>query len=323
VEKAMRKAAFIAAVVVMMLLTNKTKAGVSEIRNGSFEEDGLIYDITIEAPNNWDVNVPLDNFGGWVYDDWVTDGSYNLTIYSSAYEAFEVNDIATVSQEVYLTDVNEILFDLRLDTQSASKIWDPTKRTAFLMIDDVPIWESNDVGLDVRGEYRNQVANICVDDFGLHRLSLGLRADVNETTTNITYYTDWDFVRFNVHCGGFGFLAGDFSRDCYVDECDLKMLAENWLDEIDPYSKYNLFHIGEMDPYGTINFLDFAIFADSWDGNMLDLKMFTEVWLQKVDLNHEYNLFHGDDVYPKGVIDFLDFTIFAENWLRSSYEQGQ
>ena len=320
----MKKAAFIAAVIVMMLLTNKTKAGVSEIVNGSFEDDGLIYDITVEEPNGWDVNAPADKFGGWVYNDWVTDGSYNLTLYSNAYKTFEVNDIAAVSQEVCLADVNEILFDLRLDTQSASKPWDPNKRTAVLMIDEEVVWESNDVGDDVRGEYPNQFVNIDIDDLGLHKLSLGLRADVNEVTTNIKYYTDWDFIRFDFHCRGFGFLAGDFSRDCYVDMDDLEMLAEVWLSEIDPRGdpngKYNLYRGDEAAPYGVINFLDFAVFADSWDGNIPDLKMFTEVWLDEVDPDNEYNLFRDDDVYPNGIINFLDFAIFAENWMDSSYD---
>lgn len=311
----MKKTTFVAAIMVVLLFGGWVKGGVSVIVNGSFENDGLIADITVEEPNNWDVNLPTDQFGGWVYNDWVTDGNWNLTLYSNAYKAFEANDIATVSQKVCLSDVNEILFDLKLDTQSASKVWDPNKRTAVLMIDDEVVWESNSVGSDVRGEYRDRVANIDIDDSSLHKLSLGIRADVNEATTNIKYYTDWDFVRFNLHCGGFGFLPGDFNRDCYVDMNDLEMLAEVWLDEVDPHSKYNLSRNDDTGLYGIINFLDFAVYADTWDGNTVDLKMFTELWLDEVDPNNEYNLFKSH-----GIVNFLDFAVLADNWLKSSYD---
>ena len=90
------------------------------------------------------------------------------------------------------------------------------------------------------------------------------------------------------------------------------MFTDVWLDEVDPDDKYNLFPEGKN--ANIINFLDFAIFANSWDGNMPDLKMFTDVWLEEVDRNHEYNLFQGD----KGIINFLDFTIFADNWMETS-----
>lgn len=314
----MKKAAVIAATIFVLLLAGMAQAGVSIVLNGSFEDDGGIDNITEQEPNNWDVNVPPNQFGGWVYDDWVTEGSYNLTLFSNAYKAFEVNDIATVSQMVYLTDVNEIVFDLNLDTQSSGKIWDPNKRTAVVMIDDVVVWKSNSVGTDVRGEYLNQFADIDIDDLALHKLSLGIKADVNETTTDIKYYTDWDFVRFNFYCGGNGFLPGDFSRDCCVDMNDLEILAGLWLDEVDSYHKCNLV-ADEPAPYGIIDFRDFAIFADGWDCNMVALEMFTDVWLEMVDADNEYNLFHGDDIDPNGIIDFRDFAGFADDWLQCSW----
>ena len=95
------------------------------------------------------------------------------------------------------------------------------------------------------------------------------------------------------------------------------MFTDVWLDEVDSDDKYNLFQ------GGIIDFRDFAIFANSWDGNMPDLKMFTDVWLDEVDANNIYNLFHDNDVGPRGVVNFFDFAIFADNWLKSSYEQGE
>ncbi len=89
-------------IVVVLLFGEWVKGGVSVIVNGSFEDDGYIDYISVQEPNGWsDVNVPTSQFDGQVYHYWVTDGSYNLTLYSYWYVAFEVNDIATVSQWTY------------------------------------------------------------------------------------------------------------------------------------------------------------------------------------------------------------------------------
>jgi hypothetical protein len=371
----MKKAIVIGAVMIMFLAGDSTQAGVCLIMNGSFEDDGYIADITTHEPNGWvDVNVPAGKFTGWVSSDWVTSGSYNLTLSSYWYVGFEANDIAMVSQEVYLTDVNEIIFDLKLQTYPFNN-WNPSKRTAVVMIDGVEVWNSDDYLFPSNGEYRNQVIPVDVLDRNLHKLSLGIRADVNETSADTQYYALWDSMELNCHCGGFGFLLEDFSRNCYVDMSDvymladvwlneiaeddpdgrynlyrndemrprgyinffdfavfssswngnmpdLKMLVEQWLDDVAPDSDYNYYHADDVPPRGIINFSDFAVFSTSWDGNMHDLKMFVDVWLNRVYIDNAYNLYHGDDVNPRRIINFLDFAIFADSWLRSSYDQG-
>lgn len=322
----MKRTTFIAAVMVVLLAGNSTQAGVCLIVNGGFEYDGYIPDITVQEPNGWsDVNVPASQFGGWVYNNWVTYGSYNLTLFSYWYVGFEANDIAMVSQDVYLTNVKEIIFDLKLQTYP--NIWDPNKRSAVVLIDNVEVWNSDDYAPNPNGEYRDQVIAVDVVDRELHKLSLGIRVDVNESIvdSDTYYYAHWDSVEFNCHCGGSGFLLEDFSRDCYVDMSDLEMFASVWLDDIvpedDPNGRYNLYRNDEIEPHGFINFFDFAVFADVWDGNMPDLKMLVEQWLDKVAPDDEYNLYHSDDVHPRGIINFYDFAIFADSWLASSYEQ--
>ena len=312
----------------MVLAGNNMQAAVSVIVKGSFEDDGYIPDILAQELNGWsDVNVPASQFGGWVYNNWVTDGSYNLTLFSYWKAGFEANDIAMVSQEVYLADVNEIIFDLKLQTYPFNQ-WDPNKRTAVVLIDNVEVWNSDDYQPNANGEYWGQVVSVDVADRKLHSLSLGIKADVNEALLDVDtmYYTHWDSIRFNYHCRGFGFLLEDFSRDCYVDMSDLEMLASVWLDDIvpenDPNGRYNLYRNDEIEPHGFINFFDFAVFADVWDGNMPDLKMLVEQWLDRVDPDNEYNLYHGDDVHPRGIINFYDFAFFADSWLHSSYDQG-
>jgi len=317
-----------AAVMIMLVMTQQIQAGVSTIMNGSFEDDGYIADVTLQHPNGWsDVNIPAGKFTGWVSSDWVTSGSYNLTLSSYWYTGFEANDIAMVSQEVFLTDVNEIIFDLKLLTYPFDQ-WDPGKRTAVVMIDGVEVWNSDDYQFPSDGEYRNQVIGIDVLDRKLHKLSLGIKADVNEALLDVDtlYYALWDLIEFNCHCGGFGFLLEDFSRNCYVDMSDLGMLANVWSNDIasedDPNNRYNLYRNDEISPYGTINFFDYAVFSNTSDVNMPGLKMFVEGWLDEVDIDNAYNLDHGDDVHPRLIINFLDFAIFADSWLQSSYDQG-
>ncbi len=327
-----RKAIFVTMVVIVMLLsTNKTRASESVIVNGSFEDDGYISDITNQEPNGWtEVNLPAGQFLGWVFYDWVTDGGWNLTFCSDWHKNFEVNDIATIGQWVNMADVNDIVFDLKLfgyDDRGYNYVpWDPNKRTVVILIDgnSVPIWNSDDSGPDANDEYYGETVNISglYDDGGLHKLSLGIKVDVNEpiADSNTIYYTFWDAVGFDLHCGGNGFLAGDFSRDCYVDMNDLGMLVAVWSNEVDPNDKYNLSRADEIEPYGIINFADFAIFTQGWDANMVELKAFAEVWLDEVEQGYGYNLYRGDDVHPVGMINFLDFAVFAGNWMVSSYD---
>jgi hypothetical protein len=60
----MKKTIFFAAIMAGLLFTNDIQAAVSVVRNGSFEYDGQIADITVKPPKYFcDVNVPTDKFG--------------------------------------------------------------------------------------------------------------------------------------------------------------------------------------------------------------------------------------------------------------------
>ena len=317
----MKKATITAAVMVMLLFGNWIEAGISGPINGSFEDDGLIIDIRLAEPNGWKVNIPdPGKFGGYVDTEWVTDGSFNLTVYSQWWTTFEVNDMATVWQEVYLTDVKEISFDLKVHAYLST--WDENKCTAVFLIDEDVVWNSDEHVPDANGEYRGQVVDIDVRDKSLHKLSLGIRVDVNEVLYDY-YKTQWDSVKFSLHCGDSGFPPGDFDRDCCVDMNDLGTLVQTWLEKVDPNDECNLSGADDVGPYGIINFLDFAIYADSWDGNMPDLKTFVDVWLDEIEVNNKYNLFRDDDVDAYGIVNFLDFAVFADNWMRNCYGQQE
>jgi hypothetical protein len=114
-------------------------------------------------------------------------------------------------------------------------------------------------------------------------------------------------------------LPADFDHNCYVDANDLKLIAELWLETIEPNDKCNLFSGDNSAGSGFINFPDFANFADRWAGGIDDIGAFAEKWLDIVGINDQDNLFHLDDVAPEGVINFFDLAQFANTWLASSY----
>jgi len=289
----------------MLVLAHWAQGGVSMVRNGSFENDGSISPITAEdAPQYWcDVNVPSDKFAGKVNTDWSTYGDYSLILYSKALGKCNDGDMAMVSQQVYLTeDANQIIFDLKLSSSSGG--WDPNVRSAVVLIDGNEVWNSGNWVPDSNGEYRNQMVDITdvngVGDGKLHPLSLAIKSNVTETSfPYVEYRARWDFVKFNAHCGGFGYLPEDLNYDCYVDMKDLEMLVGQWLVE-DPNYEYDLFEDG------IVNFHDFMILANSWldyrDWRNWDDPNFLELELLAADLN--------DD----GVVDFRDFAILAMDW---------
>jgi hypothetical protein len=90
---------------------------------------------------------------------------------------------------------------------------------------------------------------------------------------------------------------GDFVCPDGMDIYDLKILSGQWL-----------FESYDSNRDGIINFLDFAVFAKHWQGDMNQLFEFSSQWLglpknPLADLN-------GD-----GIVNLQDFAIFAQHWL--------
>jgi len=341
VRAVMKKAIVIGVMMLNLLLANSAKAGVSLIRNGSFEGDGRIADITAEAPRYWcDVNLPEGKFRGWVDSDWSTHGygdGNSLTLSSEPFTTFTAGDTATVSQQVYLTDVNEkIIFDVALSGTHTDFPWTSEKFSAILQIDGNDVWDSNDWLPDENGEYTIKVNNINVNDANLHTLSLAMRA--NKSDTHITQYlVRWDFVRFDTYCGGFGYLPEDLNYDCYVDFLDFAMLAGRWLEQ-NPAYEYDLFEDGVVDEY------DVMVFAGGWmtnsDSNNWGDDNCYEVELPAGDIDDSGEVGLGDvsvlagdwpgaadcsiraDLNEDGVVDFGDFAVLAGQWRQRSWLYG-
>jgi hypothetical protein len=256
----------VGAIMSVLLAAGWANAEVCEIFNGSFEDDGPINDIKAREPNGWEPNVPSGKFTASIDASWSTDGQFSLFLSSMWFKAFDANDAAIVSQDVFLGDVNEITFDLKLDTYTGHA-WDPNIATALMMIDDQIIWEPNSASPDIRGEYIGQ-SFVVVDKFrdgNPHKLSIGLRINVDTQNGFIEYYRlRWDSINCVIFCDGGGLLAGDFDRNCLVDAGDLQQVADIWLLEVESADKYNLFRDDDLEGIGTINFYDLAILADNW-----------------------------------------------------------
>jgi hypothetical protein len=262
-----RNMILIGVIMAMLFAANPTQAAICEIINGSFEDDGRINDITSQDPNGWAASVPTGKFTAKTDNSWKTDGIYSLNISSQWFTAFAAGDMATVSQQVYLTDVSEIKFDLKMDTYTGLA-WDSTYATAVVMIDDEVVWEPNNAEPDLGVEYIDQSFPIesKYKDDNLHTLSLGLKINVDTENGFFEFYrTWWDSIECtNIICGGDGLLDGDFNQDCYVDIYDLQLAADVWLAEVPASDIYNLYKGDDIDTNGIVNFLDFSILAGNW-----------------------------------------------------------
>jgi hypothetical protein len=261
-----RNLIFIGVMMTLLLICNLVQAGVCKIVNGSFEDDDPIDNITKQDPNGWIANVPSGKFTAKTDASWSTDGRFSLNIVSWWYTAFAADDTATVSQQIFLDDVEEIRFDVRLNTYASTK-WDPNDLTAVVMIDDEIVWEPNNTTTDIRGVYLDQVYAVedKYKDANLHKLSLGLRINRDTSIGFSDFYRSWwDSVECISLCGGGGLLAGDFNRDCYVDIKDLQLAADKWLDVVSFDDPYNVYKDNELAPYGIVDFFDFSILAENW-----------------------------------------------------------
>ena len=261
-----RNLILIGVVTVMLLTTNSTLAWTCDIINGSFEADGRIDNIAQQDPNGWVAEIPSDGkFTAKTDSSWSTEGNWSLNISSQWFITFTAGDMAKVSQQISLTDIDEIKFDVKLDTYLGD--WDPNIATVFVMMDDDIVWEPNSTDSDLRGVYLDQ--SYAVEDKyrdgNLHTLSFGLIINVDAPNGFFEFYRSWwDNITCGLFCNGGGILPGDFNRDCYVNISDMKLMAGLWLAELPASDPFNLASGDDIDAIGFVNFLDFSVFADNW-----------------------------------------------------------
>jgi len=260
------KKVIVAVFVSVMLFNNYLYAGTSWIINRSYEYDGTIGSIGAQVPTGWeDVEIP-SGFAAGVTSGWSSESNHSLAISSTSIGPFSVDQTAAISQDVFLKDVNEIVFDLKLETGFPSDPFDPQKRSAVVKIDDDVVWTSDSLGSgDVRGEYLELVIDINdvpgYHDANSHVLSVGLRSNVDESSTIVQYTARWDFLRFDTHCESYGYLDSDFNHDCFVDFVDYGMLADLWMENVED------FNMLDLDPNNIIDNNDLEIFSLDWLGS--------------------------------------------------------
>jgi hypothetical protein len=125
----------------------------------------------------------------------------------------------------------------------------------------------------------------------------------------------WDFANDWKICDGTNYpkllwqqsLAGDFACPDGVDFIDYSVLAKQWMLEKLSYD------VAPAGGNGIVNFLDWAVFANSWQGNMIQLSEFMSQWLQPGMYNADIAPVPDGD----GIVNTLDFAAFAENWLKN------
>ncbi len=298
-------------------------AEVSLIRNGSFEMDGQISDISVYPPANWlDVNIPASKFSGAVNNYWAVDGNLSLAISTGTYATFQKDDIAYVAQCIYFSDVNKIAFDLQLGTEYPEYVgWDSKLFMAVLTIDGDTIWDSNLAGLNQNGVFHIEI-NINVPD-GQHLLGLGIRTNTTVTQPYYYYYlARWDSINFVNRGTVTVYRPGDFNHDCIVNIFDLKTIAENWLTGGLDLNNDNI-----------LDFDDYAVFAKDWMHGCYQAPIGpTFIDPPAADFNNDLSIdyydifiFAGDwlaggvtciraDLNEDGLVNFDDFALFAEAW---------
>lgn len=314
------RAWWIFGVMLVALFGSYARGAGCDVVNGGFDDDGYISDLAVKDPNGWTAVVPKPQFSAYVYNDWPTNGFYSLTMLSGLGRNFVAGDMVTVSQNVDLSGADSLGFDLKLETDLLTA-WNPTVASAVVMIDGDVVWDSNGLGTDVRGEYRNRA--YAVEDkyktAGMHMLSLGLRINVTARVWE-SYVAYFDRITLSCYCNGGGLLAGDFNRDCVVDVNDLASLAAAYLQEADAGDAHNLWTGDDVaGDGGMVSLYDLAVLLGDWDGGFDVLALVAAAWLGEVEPADPANLFAGDDVQPTATINFMDFAPMADNWLQSSW----
>ncbi len=307
-ERVMKKSVYLMLLVVL-LGVNLSEGGVSIVMNGSFESDGLTssQDITVLPPKGWtDVDIPQDGFGnytqfgGFVGKPWSQEGDYSLTFFSKSNGKYQAGDYAALSQQVWLGDVSKLGFTVQLTTEYPDYVdWSNHEFCAFVALDDVMVWNSDNIEIAGTETYVVEVNDIGVQDGNKHKLTVAM---VSNKTITLPYYISYiarfDFLHFDTHCGGFGYLPGDLDNDCYVDFADYALLADKWLGDANELGGYGMPDEGIVDEYSLVVIAeDWLACTNSNDANCVCVPLFFE------------------DVTGDGVVDGLDMAALCEQWL--------
>lgn len=285
-------------IVVLAMIASMCASDVNGITNPSFEDDGKIRSFrTYDDPNGW-VSALADDIDAKVDNDWASDGTYSLVIYSRV-RTFASEQSTIVSQVVSLDGKDELKFDLNCIADNDLN-WDNTKVNAFVAVDGDVVWTSpNDVNVLVQESVDLSAYS------GLAEISLGLQVIETGVAFDLEYYSMWDNIKLvgSGVCGGYGYYDTDLNFNCYVDLHDVQIMAEYWLyEEFDmPYQQ-----LYDIDESGRVDLSDYARIAADYSAGLCSnsadsncSEPFNALIPADMDLN-------GD-----GTVNFVDFAMIA------------
>ncbi len=177
----------IALTTTLLLATSASQANV--IVNPSFEDDNDI----VSVPTGWTVDSDPD-FGSGVCGPtvgcpsrFVSDGLYGGRVHSRTSGTFAIGDFESLKQDVDLTDVTEIRFDVKLSEGSNTGNFDHFK--GVFLVDGVPLWEEATGGI-----YLNRSVDVSGLS-GVRTIELRNESLVNATLGFESHWAEWDNLR--------------------------------------------------------------------------------------------------------------------------------
>lgn len=156
-----------------------------EIRNPSFEE---YYRVGIRLyPLHWQAT-GHDAFRHYVSGTWASDGAMSANIYSRINQSVNVGDFKSLQQDVDLTQVKTIVFDVALSAHGA--VAEPVFEgyEAALAINGVVLWSESE-----GGDYYDQEADVSHLS-GVCTVELRNAAIIDQQNT-LSCWTQWDNLR--------------------------------------------------------------------------------------------------------------------------------
>ena len=167
-------------VVVMVMVTTVLVCGTgakATIVNPSFE-NSLTGWVTYNDPG----------MNRYPEDTFATDGQYNLQLFTEWGTSNTKGDKSEVYQNVSLTDIDQIFFDVKLSSHNYDEPSIFRDYVAMFIIDGITFWSQT-----VEGTYLNQFVDVSAQS-GSHQIELRLQC-INDENYSPSCWAEWDNLR--------------------------------------------------------------------------------------------------------------------------------
>jgi len=161
----------------------------ADFQNGSFEQSYTVTPYPDSVPQYWRLaNLDYTMFGSQVTYVWKTESSRSAGLFSRYGRSFAAGSRRGIYQQVDLTGMAAIAFDVRLAAYGSTTFTTFDNFEAALLVDEVPLWRQS-----ADGTYLNQRADVRGLS-GLHRVELRITAKTGGQF-NAAYWAQWDNLR--------------------------------------------------------------------------------------------------------------------------------